>query len=235
MGPDAFILGVLMLSFKLFHSPLSPWPSLKAQLVKNPPAMQDTLVLFLCSKIHWRRDRRPTSVLLGFPCCSAGKESTCNAGGLGSIPGLGRSPGEGKGFQYSDLENFMGCSPQGYKESDTTEQLALSPSSRGSFIPLHILLFEWLSSAYLKLRMFLPVILISACDISSLAFHMNYSAYMLLKIKVTVYSVVLIFSCQPVSCFIYGPNCCFLTFIQVSQKTGKVIWLVLPCLRIFHN
>ena len=48
-------------------------------------------------------------VYLGFPCGSAGKESVCNAGNLGSIPGLGRSPGEGKGypFQYSGLENFM--------------------------------------------------------------------------------------------------------------------------------
>ena len=41
--------------------------------------------------------------MLGFPCGSAGKESACNAGDLGSIPGLGRSPGEGKGYplQYS--------------------------------------------------------------------------------------------------------------------------------------
>ena len=46
---------------------------------------------------------------LGFPCGPASKESTCNAGDLGSIPGLGRSPGEGKGypFQYSGLENSM--------------------------------------------------------------------------------------------------------------------------------
>ena len=45
----------------------------------------------------------------GFPCGSAGKESTCNAGDLGSIPGLGRYPGEGKSypFQYSHLENSM--------------------------------------------------------------------------------------------------------------------------------
>ena len=42
---------------------------------------------------------------------SAGKESTCNAGDLGLIPGLGRSPGEGKGYplQYSSLENSMDC------------------------------------------------------------------------------------------------------------------------------
>ena len=48
---------------------------------------------------------------LGFPDSSAGKESACNAGDLGSIPGLGRSPGEGKGYpvQYSGLENSMDC------------------------------------------------------------------------------------------------------------------------------
>ena len=39
----------------------------------------------------------PTQVFLGFPCGSASKESACNVGDLGSIPGLGRSPGEGKG------------------------------------------------------------------------------------------------------------------------------------------
>ena len=46
--------------------------------------------------------------IVGYPCGSAGKESACNARDLGSIPGLGRSPGEGKGYplQYSVLENF---------------------------------------------------------------------------------------------------------------------------------
>ena len=46
---------------------------------------------------------------MDFPGSSAGKESTCNAGNLGSILGLGRSPGEGKGYplQYSGLENSM--------------------------------------------------------------------------------------------------------------------------------
>ena len=48
---------------------------------------------------------------MGFPCGSADKESACSAGDLGSIPGLGRSPGEGKGYplQYSGLENSMDC------------------------------------------------------------------------------------------------------------------------------
>ena len=49
----------------------------------------------------------PTQVFLGFLCGSADKESTCNAGDLVSIPGLGRSPGEGNSYplQYSGLEN----------------------------------------------------------------------------------------------------------------------------------
>ena len=59
----------------------------------------------------WRRVRLPTPVFLGFLGGSAGKESACNAGDLGSIPGFRRSPGEGKGhpLQYSGLENSMDC------------------------------------------------------------------------------------------------------------------------------
>ena len=66
---------------------------------------------------------------LGFLGGSAGKESTYNAGDLGSIPGLGRSPGEGKGYplQYSGLENSTDCIVHGVaKELDTTEQLSYS-------------------------------------------------------------------------------------------------------------
>ena len=50
-------------------------------------------------------------ILMGFPGGSAGKESTSNAGDLGSIPGLGRSPREENGypFQYSGLENSTDC------------------------------------------------------------------------------------------------------------------------------
>ena len=50
-----------------------------------------------------------TSVFLGFPCGSAGKESAHNVEDLGSIPELGRFPGEGNGnsLQYSCLENPM--------------------------------------------------------------------------------------------------------------------------------
>ena len=61
---------------------------------------------------------------------SAGRETACNAGDLGLIPGLGRSPGEGRGYplQYSGLENSMDCIVHGIAKSDMTEQLSLSLS-----------------------------------------------------------------------------------------------------------
>ena len=70
-------------------------------------------------------------MILGFPGGSDGKESACNAGDLGSIPGLGRCPGEGHGnlLKYSCLKNSMdrgaweGYSPWGHKELDTTQRL----------------------------------------------------------------------------------------------------------------
>ena len=72
-------------------------------------------ILWLTCPFFWRNDRvRPSyNICLslytrkGFPCSSVGKESACNAGDLGLIPGLGRSPGEGNGnpFQYPCLEN----------------------------------------------------------------------------------------------------------------------------------
>ena len=76
---------------------------------------------FWVGKIPWRMDRLPTPVFLGFSGDSVSKESTCNVGDLGSIPGLGRCPGGGHGnpLQYSCLENphgqrcLMGCSPWG--------------------------------------------------------------------------------------------------------------------------
>ena len=64
---------------------------------------------------------------LGFPCGSSGKESACNVGDLGLIPGLGRYPPKGKGYplQYSGLENSMDCVVHGVSESDTVEWLSL--------------------------------------------------------------------------------------------------------------
>ena len=60
-------------------------------------------------------------VFLGFPGGSAGKESACNAGDLGWFPGLGISPGEGKGYplQYFDLENSKDCIVHGVAKNRT--------------------------------------------------------------------------------------------------------------------
>ena len=63
-------------------------------------------------------------MFLGLPAGSAGKESACNVGDLGLIPGLGRAPGEGNGYplQYSGLENSTDCIVHGrHKELDTTK------------------------------------------------------------------------------------------------------------------
>ena len=76
--------------------------------------------MFCCVRIYvWRRGKLPTPVFLGFPCGSVGKESACNVGDLGSIPRLGRSPGEGKGYplQYSGLENPLDSKFRGVTKS----------------------------------------------------------------------------------------------------------------------
>ena len=74
-------------------------------------------------------------MLSGFPGASAGKASACNMGALGLIPGLGRSPGKGKGYpiQYSGLENSMNCTIHGVAESDMTEGVSLSLNAKDRF------------------------------------------------------------------------------------------------------
>ena len=100
----------------------------------------------------------------GFPGGSAGKESACNAGNLGLIPVLGRSPEEEKGYplQYSDLEKVL-YSPWGHKGSGTTERILLSLSRiplRGEHDPfLAMVLYihvDYLSSAVFKLPSVIP-------------------------------------------------------------------------------
>ena len=106
----------------------NPWASLIAQLIKNLPAMQETLVQFLGQEDLLEKGQATHSSILGLPCGSAGKECSCNVEDLGLIPGLGRSPGEGKVYtlQYPGLENSMVCIVHGVAESDTTEQLSLT-------------------------------------------------------------------------------------------------------------
>ena len=91
-----------------------------AQHRPAPPAWQPTP--------WWGGSRRKTDLfLLG----SAGNESAYSAEYLGSFPGLGRSPGEGKGcpLQYSDLENSMDYSPWGCKETQLSDSLGLQQHS----------------------------------------------------------------------------------------------------------
>ena len=115
-----------------------------AQLVKNPLQCRRLRFNSWVGKIRWRRDRLPTPVFLVFPCDSAGKESSPNAGDLGSIPGLRRSPGEGKGYplQYSGLKNFMDCIVHGVAKNQT--QL-----SNFCFIPLFRLHIWVISETFL--------------------------------------------------------------------------------------
>ena len=71
--------------------------------------MQEIPVQFLGQELCRRRDGLPPPLFLGFPGGSDSREPTCNGGDLGSIPGLGRSPGGGHGnpLLYSCLENPM--------------------------------------------------------------------------------------------------------------------------------
>ena len=98
-------------------------------------AEAETPILWPPDVKNWLTGKDPDAGK-GFPAGSAGKEFACNVGDLSLIPGLGRSPGEGKAYslQYSCLENplgqrcLAGYSPWGGKESDMTEQLTLSQS-----------------------------------------------------------------------------------------------------------
>ena len=72
------------------------------------------------------------------------------------------------------------------------------------------------SSTHLRLLIFLLANLIPACDSSSLAFHMMYSAYTALMYSFPNF--------ERVCCSMFSSNCCFLICIQVLQEAGKVVW-----------
>ena len=102
------------------HSSLPAW---RIPRTKEPGGLQSM------GSQSVRHDGATFTFFSGFPGDSDGKQSACNAGDLVSIPGLGRSPGEGKSYpllQYSGLENSMDYSPWGRKELAMTEQLSLS-------------------------------------------------------------------------------------------------------------
>ena len=105
---------IIMKSPSLSLVTFSSWNPLYLILVEP---LQPSLCLTVCMVYFFH----PVTFDLGFPGASAGKESAYNAGDLGLIPGLGRSPGEGKGYplQYSGLENSMDCIGHGIAKSRT--------------------------------------------------------------------------------------------------------------------
>ena len=112
-------------TFTTFYTP--KWASLGTQLVANLPTMQETPVRFLGQEDSLETGQVNCPVFLGFPGDSNGKESACNAGDLGLIPGLGRSPGGGQPTplflpgEFYGQRSLAGDSTRGHRELDMTE------------------------------------------------------------------------------------------------------------------
>ena len=106
-----------LLSSQKVHtfSYLSPFPH------SPSPGQSSFYSFYVKSAFFFFFFKIPQSTYMGFPDGSVGKESACNAGDPNSIPGLGRSPREGKGYslQYSGLENSMDCTVHGVAKSQT--------------------------------------------------------------------------------------------------------------------
>ena len=114
------ILWSTILSLSLFYIIMAIYRvSLVAQLVKNPPAMQESWFDFWVWKILWIRDRLSTLVFLGFPGGSTSKECTYNAGDLGSIHDWEDPLEKGKVTHFSGVENSMDCIVHGVTTSWT--------------------------------------------------------------------------------------------------------------------
>ena len=115
-------MSILAVAYSVIGSNLyKGFPDSSVNKKKNLPAMQETPVGFLGQENPLEKGYTPHASILGLPCGSSGKESACNAGDLGSIPGLGRAPGEGKGYplQYSGLENSVNYIIHGITKSQT--------------------------------------------------------------------------------------------------------------------
>ena len=101
------------------------WDSLVAQLVKIQMQYRRTWFHSWIRKIPWKRDKLPTPAFLVFPGFSDGKDSICNEWHMGSIPGLGKSPGEGHGNSTST--NLLGLISESYCP-EMQLLIALTPS-----------------------------------------------------------------------------------------------------------
>ena len=86
-------------------------------LISSLTWFERQLYKIIMMQLYWctSNNKDIITMIMGLLSGSAGKESACNVGDLGSIPGLEWSPGEGKGhlLQYSGLENSMDCIVQG--------------------------------------------------------------------------------------------------------------------------
>ena len=110
-------------------------PAVRAPRGGRPVLHHGALLDSALSTPSPRSSAAAPSALPAFPAGSDSKESACSAEDPGSIPGSGRSPGEGNDYplQYSCLKNshgqrsLVGYSPWGCKKSDTTERLTLVP------------------------------------------------------------------------------------------------------------
>ena len=125
------------------------WTELNFQELRMHLQFNLTFILKL-RDAHWK--------ILGFPCGSDSEEFACNAGDLGSIPGLGGSPGGGHGnpLQYSCLENplrqrsLVGYSPWSCKESNTTEWLSTVKDFRQDDYMIRFVLLKGCSGCSIK-------------------------------------------------------------------------------------
>ena len=127
----------LRTSAVMSRSPIGKAGKLLSQLIST--AKGQRMMVRTHPLIHSTQVYGAPAVFKGFPGGSAGKESACNVGDLSSIPGLGRSPGEGKGYplQYSGLKNSMDIIVfQMRVQSDKVERpLAYHPDATGKFAP----------------------------------------------------------------------------------------------------
>ena len=106
-------------SFYNYQEPMKRSYSISKTVIP-PPTILIMIIKLRLNHILWYNESRSLTIL-DFPWGSAGKEFACNAGDLGLIPGLGKSPGKGKGYplQYSGLENSVDCIFHGVAKSQT--------------------------------------------------------------------------------------------------------------------